>query len=93
MKIVRALSLAFGAALALPALADDAVIAVVAPVDAATVVTAAQLDPVLDVAVVEQSAASGTDVLGLTPSVTTGLIFFVVAVTLFKIGTDGNSGE
>lgn len=83
MKIVvRALAFALGAAIALPAFADDA-----------AVVATAQLDPVLDVAVVEQAAASAaaeTNVLGLSPSVTTGLIFFVVAVTLFTVGTDGN---
>lgn len=89
MKILAVIA---GLALALPALADDVVVPaeVIAP---AEVVAAAQLDPVLDVATVEQAAASDTNVLGLSSGVTTGLIFFVVAVTLFQVGTDGNAGN
>ena len=91
--IVRALALCLGAALALPALADDAVIVVAPLAETATVVAAAELDPVLDVALVEQTAASDTNALGLSSQVTTGLIFIVVAFTLFTVGTDGNAGN
>jgi hypothetical protein len=94
MKIVaRAFALVLGVAFATPALADDAVTAVAAATDAPAVVASAQLDPVLDVALVEASAAADTNVLGLSPSVTTGLIFIVVAFTLFTVGTDGSAGN
>ena len=91
MKILAVIA---GLALALPALADDAVlVAAPAAIAPAEVVAAAQLDPVLDVATVEQAAATDTNALGLSSGVTTGLIFFVVAVTLFQIGTDGDAGN
>jgi hypothetical protein len=94
MKIVvRALAFIVGVATVSPALADDAVVVVVPAADAATVVASAQLDPVLDVAVVEASAAAETNLFGMSPSVTTGLIFFVVAATTFIVMTDGNTSN
>jgi len=83
--LVRAVALALAAALALPAIADDAVV-VPPPVPAdAAVIESAQLDA----AVVEQGAA--LELFGMSASASTALVFVVIAVSLVVLTANGDS--
>jgi hypothetical protein len=79
----KLIALLAGAALSATALADDATVIVVPVATEAAVIETAKLDTD---AVLHAAAA---EAFGLSPGVTTGLIFAVVSFTLFTIGTDG----
>jgi len=79
----KALALLAGVALSASAFADEAVI--VAPAaDEAAVVETAKLDT-------EAVETAGLSLFGMTPGVTTGLIFATVSIATFVATTGGNA--
>ena len=85
MKIdARTLAFALGALIALPALADDAVMVAPATVPEPAVIESAKLDP----AVIEQGAA--LEIFGLSSAASTALIFIVIAVVVTVATDDGD---
>jgi hypothetical protein len=94
----KALALVASAAIATGVLADEPLVAAV--VDAPIITTTeAALTAATEAAVVQTAKldaalveTSSMELFGLSSSVTTGLVFFTVALTTFVVTTDGDAG-